>query len=166
MCFDLRRKPSENQQNMDAAYSYTSSSIFSFLYRFCHLVFHSQMSFYEIDSAITTPVNIFKCFAASDFLDSQLRCHNHVQLLPFLQDSAWTEIFRQLIKRDFFSAVCQGWQNDPPRYDPYSLHFLRGCCHTLLDSESPPSLAFDDLAISAHFEILWFAVFLNEKLDL
>ena len=30
-------------------------------------------SFYEIDSAITTPVNIFECHAASDFLDSQLR---------------------------------------------------------------------------------------------
>ena len=131
MCFDLRRKPSENQQNLDATYPYTSSSIFSFLYRFCHLVLHSQMlkSFYETDSTITTPVNIFKCFAASDFLDSQLRCHNLVHLLPFLQDSAWTDIFRQLIKRAFFSAIYHGCQNNQPRYDPYSLHCLHACCH-------------------------------------
>ena len=37
--------------------------------------------------------------------------------------------------------------------------------HTLLDSEAPPWLVFGDWAISAHYEVLWFAVFLSEKLD-
>ena len=38
--------------------------------------------------------------------------------------------------------------------------------HTLLDSEAPSWLVFGDWAISVHYEVLWFAVFLNEKLDL
>ena len=37
-----------------------------------------------------------------------------------------------------------------------------GC--TLLDSETPPWLVFDDWAISVRYEILQFAVFMNEKL--
>ena len=37
---------------------------------------------------------------------------------------------------------------------------------TLLDSEAPPWLVFGDWAISVHCEVLRFAVFLNEKLDL
>ena len=38
--------------------------------------------------------------------------------------------------------------------------------HNLLDSEAPPWLVFGDWAISVHYEVLCFAVFLNEKLDL
>ena len=37
---------------------------------------------------------------------------------------------------------------------------------TLLDSEAPPWLVFGDWAISVHYEVLRFSVFLNEKLDL
>ena len=37
---------------------------------------------------------------------------------------------------------------------------------TLLDSDAPPWLVFGDWAISVHFEVLHFAIFLNEKLDL
>ena len=38
--------------------------------------------------------------------------------------------------------------------------------HTLLDSQAPPRLVSGDWAISVHYEVLRFAVFLNEKLDL
>ena len=37
---------------------------------------------------------------------------------------------------------------------------------TLLDSEASPWLVFADWAINVHYEVLRFAVFLNEKLDL
>ena len=43
--------------------------------------------------------------------------------------------------------------------------FMDGSC-TLLDSEAPPWLVFGDWTISVHYEVLRFAVFLNEKLDL
>ena len=62
---------------------------------------------------------------------------------------------------DYFQLHCQagGWDLTG------HIVFMDGG-YTLLSSKAPPCLVFGACAISVHCEILWFAIFLNEQLDL
>ena len=62
---------------------------------------------------------------------------------------------------DCFHLLCQAGA-----WDHIDCTVLMDGTYTLLDSETPPWLVFGYWAISVHYEVLWFAVFLNEKLDL
>ena len=51
------------------------------------------------------------------------------------------------------------------RLRPYRLHHLHEWWSHLANSEAPPWLVLGDWVISVHYEVLRFAVFLNEKFD-
>ena len=62
---------------------------------------------------------------------------------------------------DFFHLHCQAGG-----LDRICCTVFMHCSRTLLDREAPPWLVVGDWAISVHYEVLRFAVFLKEKLDL